>query len=55
MYSNVKSCVTVRGYNSEYFRSILGLMQEVLSAILFSFYVNDFEREFIASNYMYTL
>ena len=51
MYSNVKSCVTVRGYNSEYFRSMLGLMQgEVLSPILFSFYVNDFEREFIASN-----
>ena len=51
MYSNVKSCVTVRGYISEYFRSMLGLMQgEVLSPILFSFYVNDFEREFIASN-----
>ena len=51
MYSNVKSCVTVRGYNSEYFRSMFGLMQgEVLSPILFSFYVNDFEREFIASN-----
>ena len=30
---------------------MLGLMQgEVLSQILFSFYVNDFEREFIASN-----
>ena len=30
---------------------MLGLMQgEVLSPILFSFYVNDFERECIASN-----
>ena len=51
MYSNVKSCVTVRGFNSEYFKSSLGLMQgEVLSPILFSLYVNDFEKEFISSN-----
>ena len=45
MYSNVKSCVTVRGFNSEYFKSSLGLMQgEVLSPILFSLYVHDFEK-----------
>ena len=45
MYSNVKSCVTVRGFNSEYSKSSLGLMQgEVLSPILFSLYVNDFEN-----------
>ena len=51
MYSNVKSCVTVRGFNSEYFKSSLGLMQrEVLSPIFFSLYVNDFEKDFIPSN-----
>ena len=48
MYANVKSCVTIQGLKSEYFRSSLGLMQgEVLSPILFSLYVNDFEIEFI--------
>ena len=48
MYENVKSCVTIEGLKSEYFRSSLGLMQgEVLSPILFSLYVNDFEVEFI--------
>ena len=48
MYANVKSCVTLQGLKSEYFRSSLGLMQgEVLSPILFSLYVNDFEIEFI--------
>ena len=48
MYENVKSCVTIEGLKSEYFRSSLGLMQgEVLSPILFSLYVNDFDVEFI--------
>ena len=42
MYNNVKSCVIVRGFNSEYFKSSLGLIQgEVLSPIFFSLYVND--------------
>ena len=51
MYSNVKPRVTVRGFNSEFFKSSLGLMQgEVLSPILISLYVNDFEKECISSN-----
>ena len=51
VYSNVKPCVTVRGFNSDFFKSSLGLMQgEVLSPIFFSLYVNDFEKEFISSN-----
>ena len=48
MYNNVRSCIRFDGFNSKYFSNNLGLMQgEVLSPILFSFYVNDFENEFI--------
>ena len=48
MYCNVKSCITIDGLKSDYFPNCLGLMQgEVLSPILFSFYVNDFEMEFV--------
>jgi hypothetical protein len=48
LYSNVKSCVTVNGFTSEYVANTIGLMQgEVLSPILFSMYVNDFEMSFI--------
>ena len=51
MYSNVKSCVTLNGFNSDFFRNSVGLIQgEVLSPILFSLYVNDFESEFLKSN-----
>ena len=51
MYSNVKSCVTLNEFNSDFFITSIGLMQgEVLSPILFSLYVNDFESEFLKSN-----
>ena len=43
MYSNMKSCVTLNQFNSDYCRISIGLMQgEVISPILFSLYVNDF-------------
>jgi hypothetical protein len=48
LYSNVKSCVTVNGFTSEYVANTIGLMQgKVLSPILFSMYVYDFEMSFI--------
>jgi hypothetical protein len=51
LYSNVKSCVAVNGCQSDYFTNNCGLMQgEVLSPILFSLYINDFETQFISSN-----
>ena len=51
MYINVKSCVTLNGFNSDFFRTSIGFMQgEVFSHILFSLYVNDCESEFLKSN-----
>ena len=51
MYKNVRTAVSIDGLRSEYFSSHLGLMQgEVLSPILFSYFVNDFESEFIKSD-----
>ena len=51
MYSTVKVCVKVDGFYSEQFTSSVGLMQgEVLSPILFSLYVNDFEMEFLRNS-----
>ncbi|XP_063420573.1 uncharacterized protein LOC134705786 [Mytilus trossulus] len=51
MYSNVTSCVSVDGFNSDYFTNEVGLMQgEVLSPIFFSMYVNDCEMAFINSD-----
>jgi hypothetical protein len=51
LYENVKSCVKYNGCLSEYFRNTRGLLQgEVLSPILFSFYINDFEMCFIREN-----
>ena len=48
MYNNVKSCILIGGLKSDYFANKLGLMQgEVLSPVLFAFYINDFEMEFI--------
>jgi hypothetical protein len=48
MYSNVKSSVCINGFQSDYFVNHLGLMQgEVLSPILFSMYINDFEMSFV--------
>ena len=50
MYSNVRSKVAVDGFESEYFSNVQGLMQgEVLSPILFSLYMNDFEMNFLRS------
>ena len=50
MYSNVRSKVAVNGFESEYFSNVQGLMQgEVLSPILFSLYMNDFEMNFLRS------
>ena len=51
MYQNVKSCDTINGFQSDYFRSELGLMQgDLLSPILFSLYINEFEVSFIQGN-----
>ena len=48
MYENMKSCVRSNGMLSEFFKNDIGLLQgEVLSPILFSLYVNDFEIEFL--------
>ena len=48
IYSYVKSCVSIDGLRSEFFKNWLGLMQgEVLSPISFSFFINDFEIQFI--------
>lgn len=53
MYNNVKSCISIGGLKSDYFANKLGLMQgEVLSPVLFAFYVNDFEMEFIRNSNM---
>ncbi|XP_055997458.1 uncharacterized protein LOC130047118 [Ostrea edulis] len=44
----MKSCVRSAGMLSEVFKNDIGLLQgEVLSPILFSLYVNDFEIEFL--------
>ena len=44
----MKSCVSVEGLRSDYFRNSLGLMQgEVFSPILFSLFINDFEMQFL--------
>lgn len=44
----MKSCVNSAGKLSEFFKNNTGLLQgEVLSPILFSLYVNDFEMEFL--------
>lgn len=51
MYLNVKSCVTINGFYTDFFKNNVGLMQgEVLSPILFALYVNDCEMEFINNN-----
>lgn len=48
LYSNVRTCVSLHGRKSSFFRNVLGLMQgEVMSPILYSLYVNDFEMNFL--------
>lgn len=51
LYNNVKPRVKYGGVLSDYFSNDMGLMQgEVLSPLLFAFYVNDFEINFIKNN-----
>ena len=51
LYNNVKSCVKYKGILGEYFSNKVGLMQgETLSPLLFSLYVNDFEKHFMSDN-----
>ena len=51
LYNNVKSCVKYKGILGEFFSNKVGLMQgETLSPLLFSLYVNDFERHFMSDN-----
>ena len=46
MYKKIKTCVQSEGMLSEFFMSNVGLLQgEVLSPMLFSLYVNDFESK----------
>ena len=48
MYENVKTCITVDGFYSDFFQNQVGLMQgEVIYPILFAIYVNDCEMEFL--------
>ena len=50
MYSHAKSCVTQHGKCSKFFKNSLGLMQgEMLSPLMFSILLNDFEISFISN------
>lgn len=50
MYENMKRFVKSAGNLSEFFKNSISLLQgEVLSLIVFSLYVNDFEIEFLRS------
>lgn len=55
IYKSVQSCVVHNGKCSDYFVNNIGLMQwDILSPLMFSFFVNYFETTFIengASNY----
>jgi hypothetical protein len=51
MYENVKTCITVDGFYSDFFENQVGLRQgEVIYTILFAIYVNDCEMEFMFLN-----
>ena len=51
MCEGMKSCVRSKNAFSDFFQSQTGVLQgEVLSPILFSIYVNDFEIDFLTNN-----
>lgn len=51
LYKNVRACVKHKDIFTETFRISSGVLQgEILSPLLFSMYLNDFERYFINSN-----
>ena len=51
LYENIKCCVKYQGFLSEYFGSKIGLFQgEILSPILYSLYVNEFEMHLLKEN-----
>ena len=51
LYENVKSCIKHNGFLTQHFTTTSGLLQgEIMSPILFSLYVNDFEMYFLSQN-----
>ena len=51
LYENVKSCIKHNGFLTEFFHPKSGLLQgEVMSPILYSLYVNDFEMHLLSDN-----
>ena len=55
MYEKSKSCVFINGERSQFFSSFAGVRQgEILSPLLFAFYINDLE-EFLKSKKIKTL
>ena len=49
MYVNIKSCVSLNNYKSDFFLTNIGIRQgENVSPLMFALFVNDFE-EFLIS------
>ena len=56
LYENVKSCIKHNGFLTEFFHPKSGLLQgEVMSPILYSLYVNDFEMHLLSDNQVYPM